>query len=496
MATATNICGICDLRHVTNPSKVWCPECDEGFCSGCVEHHSLAKATRQHKTIPMAEYQMLPPNVLQTLQACTKHEEKLILYCKDHEMLCCDKCVNEVHKGCHEVVNIDDIIKTAKTSSSFQEIEETLNEVVDNIKEIQKLYKGNITSLSKNRKQIEKQIQKIRLKIDSHLNKIQKKLVDELQEVEETERRKVSQLVKKLEEKENNLTKYQNSVANIKHHASNLQTFMSIKRIEQDLANEDEFIQSCLVGDKVNTRVITFNKDESVETIVKNVQKFGEIAVVFKPTKAALRVRKKKQAQIIIPKKQTKTIKKVTARLQQTIKTTFKNVRGCCSLPDGRMAFTCCERNMLILIKADGSKDFEISIPGAYAVANGTTYNTVFVSSNVNYKGGINIVDIQDRKIRKFITADSFCYSLVERNEHVIFCSEFGIKILNLYTETINNLIFPIVDQCLFMDSNGKNIYYTSLQYNYVTCCDFQGVLKWTFKDESILKQPQGISVG
>ncbi|CAC5410602.1 unnamed protein product [Mytilus coruscus] len=493
MASASNLCGICDLRHITKPSVSWCPECDEGFCSGCEEHHSLAKATRHHKTLQIAEYNKLPNDVLQIPQLCRKHDEKFLLYCKDHEMPCCGKCVIEVYKGCNEVVNLDDIIKNAKTSSSFQEIEETLAEVVDNIKELQKIYRGNITTLSENRKQIEKQIQVIRFKIDTHLNQIQKKLVDELQEVEETESRKVSQLVKTLEEKENNLTKYQNSIANIKHHASDLQTFMSIKQIEQDLANEEEFTQSCLVGDKVGTRVITLKIDENVETIMKNVQIFGEIAVVLKPTKAALRERKTKQAQIIILKKQTKTIDNITARLQDTIQTTLKNVTGCCILPDGRMTFTCFQKE-LILIKADGSKGFEITLPGAYDVGNGTTDNTVIVSS-CGIKSGISIVDIQNRKIIKFIPVKSQCFGLVERNRHVIFCSESGIKMLNLHTETVNTITTANISAFSYVDTNGKNIYYTSPSGNSVICCDFQGAIKLTFKDKNTLKCPIGISV-
>lgn len=126
MASAAHVCGICDLRHVTKPSVAWCPECDEGFCSDCEEHHSLSKATRHHKTMKIAEYQTLPQDVLQITQSCTKHNEKLILYCRDHETPCCGKCVNEGHKGCNKVVNLDDIVKNAKTSTSFQEIEETL----------------------------------------------------------------------------------------------------------------------------------------------------------------------------------------------------------------------------------------------------------------------------------------------------------------------------------------------------------------------------------
>ncbi|CAC5425059.1 unnamed protein product [Mytilus coruscus] len=494
MATASHTCGICDLRHVTIASVVWCPECDEGFCSGCEEHHCLAKASRHHKTIPMAEYHKLPENVSQIPQSCTKHDEKFLLYCKDHEMPCCGKCVNEGHKRCQDVVNLDDIIKNAKNSTSFKEIEETLAEVVDNIKEIQKVYRGNITILSKNRKQIEKQIQEIRFKIDTHLNQIQKKLVDKIQEVEETERRKVSQLVKTLEVKENHLTKKQNSIANIKQHASDLQTFMSIKQIEQDLVNEEEFTQSFLDGDKVSTRVITSKIDENLETIMKNVQTFGEITVVLKPTKAALRERKKKQAQIIIPKIQTISIENVTALLQQTIKTTSTNLRGCCILPSDRMAFACFDRGMLILIKADGSKDFEIPVPGAHDVANGSTDNTVIVSSSVS-KRGISIVDIQDRKIKKFIPLDYNCYGLVERDGHVIFCSESKYKMLNIHTETVNTITTTNVSSYSIVDTNGKNIYFSSLYGNSVTCCDFQGAIQWTFKDKNILKSPQGISV-
>ncbi|CAC5425052.1 unnamed protein product [Mytilus coruscus] len=496
MASAAHTCGICDLRHVTKPSEAWCSECDEGFCSGCVEHHSLAKATRHHKTIPIAEYQTLPQNVLQIPQSCTKHDEKLILYCKDHELPCCGKCAMEGHKGCNEVVNLDDIVKNSKTSTSFQEIEETLAEVVDNIKEVQKIYRGNITTLSENRKQIEKQIQDIRFKIDTHLNEIQKKLVDGIQKVEETERKKVRQLVKRLEEKENNLTKYQKTVANIKHHASDLQTFMSIRQMELEISREEEFTQSCLEGDKVNTRVITCSMAESIDTFTKSVQRFGEIVVEIKPTKAALRRSKKKQAQIVLPKIQTKPLENVTALLQQTIQTTSGNVRGCCILPDARMVFTCYNTGRLIIIKADGSKDFEIQLTRPVDVVNSTTENRVIVSScNQNRNFGINIIDIKDRKIRKFIRVKSQCYGLVEKDGNLIICTRSDLKILNLQTESIKAITNENVSAFSYVDTNGINIYYTSLLKNSISCCKFEGVVKWTIKDVNILASPHGVFV-
>ncbi|CAG2194884.1 unnamed protein product [Mytilus edulis] len=67
MATSSPSCGVCDLRHNTKPSIVWCTECDEGLCTECQEHHSLSKASRYHNVIPINEYQKLPIDVLKLL---------------------------------------------------------------------------------------------------------------------------------------------------------------------------------------------------------------------------------------------------------------------------------------------------------------------------------------------------------------------------------------------------------------------------------------------
>lgn len=492
MTSAVNICGICDLRHVSKPFVDWCPECEEGFCSGCVEHHSLAKATRHHKTIPIAEYQKIPPDVLQIPQACTKHDEKLLLYCKDHETPCCGKCANESHKKCQEVVNLDDIIKNAKTSTTFQEIEEKLAEVVNNIQEIQKVYKGNIATLSENRKHIEKQIQDIRFKIDTHLNKLQKKLVDVLQQVEETESKKVFQLVKTLEEKEGKLTNYQNSMANIKHHASDLQTFMSIKQIEQDLAKEEEFTQLCVVGDKVNSRVITCCIDESVKTFIQSVQRFGDIILETTFSEPKLKRKKEQQAQMCVPKADN-TIDNITAKLQQRIQTKSKNVRGCCILPNNDMAFTCFDTGKVIVIGNNGENNFEVNLQCASDLTYIQSDNSIAASSSV--RRSISVIDVQERKIKHVISLESIDCGLVERNNSFIFCTPKGIKIKAMKDRMVSDLKNVKLSIFSYIDTQNNKLYYTSFHDHSITCCDFQGRVIWIFKNTDTLRYPLGISV-
>jgi hypothetical protein len=59
MSSSPSVCGMCDIRHISKPSEVWCPDCEEGLCAECIEYHSSVKPSRGHTTIPIEEYQKL-----------------------------------------------------------------------------------------------------------------------------------------------------------------------------------------------------------------------------------------------------------------------------------------------------------------------------------------------------------------------------------------------------------------------------------------------------
>ena len=84
MATATETCGVCELRHITKPPIIWCSD-DEGLCTEWQEHHSLSKETRNHIVIPITEYTKLPADVIMISQNCSKHDKKYQTYYQKHE---------------------------------------------------------------------------------------------------------------------------------------------------------------------------------------------------------------------------------------------------------------------------------------------------------------------------------------------------------------------------------------------------------------------------
>jgi len=43
MSSSPSSCGICDILHISKSSDVWCPDCEEGLCTECLDRHSTSE---------------------------------------------------------------------------------------------------------------------------------------------------------------------------------------------------------------------------------------------------------------------------------------------------------------------------------------------------------------------------------------------------------------------------------------------------------------------
>ncbi|CAG2207519.1 unnamed protein product [Mytilus edulis] len=175
----------------------------------CKDHHSLSKASRNHDTVTIAEYQKLPSNVIQIAQSCKKHDQKYQIFCKKHDCPCCKRCVVEDHNKCEDLKDIDDVISGIKSSNAFQDIEKTLNEVKDHMERIRKDREENLASLKEQKKSIGMEIQKAKTSINNHLDNLHQQLLRQLDASEETENKKIRQLLNDVEEQEKEIAEFQ-----------------------------------------------------------------------------------------------------------------------------------------------------------------------------------------------------------------------------------------------------------------------------------------------
>ncbi|CAC5411746.1 unnamed protein product [Mytilus coruscus] len=497
MSTSTHSCGVCELRHITKCSIIWCTECDEGLCTECQEHHSLSKSSRNHNTLPITNYQKLPPDVLKISKYCEKHNEQFQIYCKNHESPCCSNCVVESHNECREFTKLSEAILNAKTSNAFVEIEHFLAEVSENITKIRENRQENMKKISEKRMQIEQEIEQTRIIINNHLDKLQEKLRKELCEIEEKENKEICQLISMLEEKENDIAECQTNILSIKQYASDLQAFVSMKKLESEVSLKDEFLQSLINKAILKQHSLVYHLDSALQDFLSNTHTFGQVVIEAKPINVVVTRTKGKHAQIMVPEIKTGSIEDISMKLLKTIHGTGDNIYGFCMLQDGKMAFTN-NKNSIKILNNDGSLHCCVNTPDyAFDVEYINKIEAFAVSGGYHGKHNITFINMTDKQVKKTIPLESAAYGIAKKDaEFIIFGNQREIQMISVQNETVHRIVSDKMSSgCCYVATFEDNIYLTNGNSNTVTCYNQQGKTQWTFKNESVLKFPVGISV-
>lgn len=497
MASSTPVCGICDQSNITIPSMIWCFECDEGLCLECNGHYSLSKGTRKHTTVPMSEYQKLPCDIVKIIQNCVKHNEKFNIYCKKHESLCCGICIVEKHLACRDFGKLADIIQNTKFANAFDEIEQSLAELTNNIQRIRNDRENNMKRLSKKRKQIKQEIEHTRNTLNNHLDKIQADILKKLNATEETETKLIGEQLDLLKEEESELTEYRKHIQNIKQHATDLQKFISIKDLEKKVTRKDEFLMAVIDTEKFEDLEMTYNANAAMQNATNYIKKFGEIIIKTKPCDVILTRRKANQAQIMMPNISPKSVEHIKVMLHKTINTMVNRTWGCCMLPDGRTTFADYFNKIVRIFKTDGSKDFDVTTAtNPCDIAYNSEDKTLIVTSGQSDKQCITIIDIQNKQIKNEIPVDNKYYGVAVKDGKFICCAAGkGIHSINPHNNSTNDIVCDKTPKFCYVETFGDKFFQTNNKLNSVICYDIQGSVQWSFKDESVLKGPIGISV-
>ena len=152
-------------------------------------------------------------------------------FCKSHDCPCCKKCIIENHKECKDRDIIEDITQDAKSSVSFDDLQQQLSMISKNIKRIRENRQANADSVRKQKEGVEKDIRELRETMNNHLDKLQEKLTRELMKVEVKTNNGIQELLTTLQKKEEEIYQFQDNIEHIKKHASELQAFLGLKQI-------------------------------------------------------------------------------------------------------------------------------------------------------------------------------------------------------------------------------------------------------------------------
>jgi hypothetical protein len=322
----------------------------------------------------------------------------------------------------------------------------------------------------------------------------------ELTEAETTITEKTRELMASLDKKEKELTEYQTIIVNIKQYASDLQTFLALKQIENDIETLDTSLHALVNSDSLNKTTLSCQIDTTLKNIATNIDGFGEVVVESKPCELIFGRKKDKQAQMMVADPPPMSVDNIQLNLKQKINTKGVSIRGCTLLTDGRMVLSSYGNNIVRFINKDGVELFQIGTDKTGSVTYDTVYiidnNSVAVSSGGGGNRCITIIDIDKKEIMTTISMDTEIYSMAVRGRTIYYCAgDKGLKMINLSDKSVSDIINSYMSHLDYVATSRDKLYYTSFNKHTVTCCDLHGTTQWEFNDQRVLQRPCGISV-
>jgi DNA-binding beta-propeller fold protein YncE len=382
----------------------------------------------------------------------------------------------------------------------FTEIESLINEMIENVGKIRRNRENNSFAVTEQKQIIESEIRELRTKVNNHLDKLQEFFLKELTEAETTITEKTCELMASLDEREKEITEYQTNIVNIKQYASDLQTFLAMKQIENDVETHDTSLHALFSSDSLNQTKLSCKIDTSLKNIATSIDRFGEVIVESKPSELSLVRKKDKQAQMMVADPPHMSVDNIQLNLKQTINTKGVSMRGCSLLTDGRMVLSCYNDDIVRFINEDGVELFQIGKDKTRSCIYDTVYikdnNSVAVSSGGGVKRCITIIDIEKKEIMTTISMDTYIYSMAVRGRTIYYCAgDKGLKMINLSDKSVSDIINSNMSDFDCVATSRDKLYYTTFNTHTVTCCDLHGTTQWEFNDQRVLKCPCGISV-
>ncbi|CAG2239854.1 unnamed protein product [Mytilus edulis] len=120
--------------------------------------------------------------------------------------------------------------------------------------------------------------------------------------------------------------------------------------------------------------------------------------------------------------------------------------------------------------------------------------NTNIIAVTSRGSNDIKIVDVKTKRVLKTYSLDSPCAGITYTEERLMLCNKTGIHELNQHDGLVKTIVSVNITSNAYVAFRGDKIYYTHLDNNSVTCCDFQGNIQWTFKNPKMTR-PIGVTV-
>ncbi|XP_052059172.1 E3 ubiquitin-protein ligase TRIM33-like [Mytilus californianus] len=227
----SKLCVGCQRGNEDIKAVSWCSDCSELVCKTCARVHE--KMSSAHKIVPMEEIQQLSSSSLQLSKNCENHpDQKIILYCCQHDKLICDSCLPVLHPNCKPIISVQKAANGVKDSTAISDLEKRMDNLSQVTENILSQNEATLEDLKKSMNKIKTRVSAMKQKVIAHLDKleadIQKDIINKYKHCCET----VSQNKNSVQSSYDSLSTWKKDIKTLKQHASEIYLFQSVKHLD------------------------------------------------------------------------------------------------------------------------------------------------------------------------------------------------------------------------------------------------------------------------
>ncbi|XP_063442935.1 uncharacterized protein LOC134723243 [Mytilus trossulus] len=491
-------CGPCESQHLTNIAELWCPNCTEGLCSTCLKYHNVSKSTRMHKTITIENLTTLPDFVRDIDYACSNHSNVLDLYCSVHEKVCCMDCITSDHSECPGITSLVKVVQGVKESAFYHSIMKNIEDLTEYASKLQKNRNENADKLQQEKRFLFEKVKSKRKEIASHLDKLEEDLLQQIDSTMTQESQQINEAVSNLQKKIDTLTEYKSQISSLIENATEVQTFLGLKEIDNNIVKEEENMSRMVVEPGMKETSVKMEFANEIDGFADEIKLMGNLELNKVTTDMRYAGTKSQLA------KSLSNIKSGIDNIKLSCITKFKipynfqaenNICSCAILADERVILLnkCSNETSggLHIFKKNGDYQERVlctSNPSGLAVMNKSEIAVSFCKEK-----SIKVYESEKFTVQRLLidghlfcglSCESECLISGVRNEGIYFISCSSGTILKILPTDITHLNYVHIKE-------GKTLI-SDFQNNILHCRSSDGELKWKFSD-NVMKGPRNI---
>ena len=346
------------------------------------------------------------------------------------------------------------------------------------------------------------QIKQMRVRINSHLDTLEHNILQELDDTEDKIKSKIDNLLTQLSKNSKTVEGLQSDIIAVKEYASDLQTFLGSKAIEEEVKKEEENLMALSEDGCLQQLNLRYNINTKINDILSTITTFGSVSIETSPPSVVIKTMQAKQAQImsVIQPPSVKSINDIKLTLHATFDISkvkgSNTITGCIVSPNGKMIFLNYDyiSQRLNIINEDGTLDKVIPCLPMNSFDVTCLDDTTVAVSTYN---GIEIININSTKTERHIQTSKPCYGITYHNGVLLWCEyQRGIQMMKLSDDIVTTLAKQDnLPYNSYITTCGDNIYQTINHTSIVTCYTMKGEKLWEYKDTSVLTGPLGVTV-